>query len=68
MPLNGEAIERQGEAEGIEPLLNFWTPKPLNNYELRITNYELPIFLGASEELSLLELCRATTENAAKLN
>ena len=31
-------------------------------------NEQLTIFLGVSAESGLLELCRATTENAAKLN
>jgi hypothetical protein len=33
-----------------------------------MNNLQLTIFLGVSVEPSLLELCRATTENAAKLN
>ena len=31
-------------------------------------NEQLTIFSGVSAESGLLELCRATTENAAKLN
>jgi hypothetical protein len=33
-----------------------------------MNNEQLAIFIGVSAEPGLLELCRATTENAAKLN
>ena len=38
------------------------------NEQLAISNEQWTIFLGVSAESSLLKLCRATTENAAKLN
>jgi hypothetical protein len=40
----------------------------ISNVQLTINNEQLAIFLGVSAESSLLELCRATTENAEKLN
>jgi len=33
-----------------------------------MNNEQLAIFIGVSAEPGLLELCRATTENAEKLN
>jgi len=71
--LNGEAFEPLNERtkglrdSGTQGLRDGETERR-GDKQLTMNNLQLTIFLGVSVEPSLLELCRATTENAAKLN